>query len=146
MESRWYGWQTLTTDGVAIGLVLVGASAESTAVALGGAALYGLGAPVIHEKHGQPGKAFASLGLRVTLPLALGYVSYEAQGGNHCGRELCELATFGEGFLVGIGVAILIDAAVLARQDVPRASGEVSLLPTLTLKRDSGAVGVIGAF
>ena len=70
--SRWYGWQTLATDGAAIGLITAslvtadnrGGRSPSSALAWGALGVYGLGAPVMHFVHENPGRGLASFGMR----------------------------------------------------------------------------------
>jgi hypothetical protein len=73
--TRWYGYQTLSTDGVALGFGALALTAGShdkylVVTSLG---LYGLGAPIIHFAHGHVGKGFGDLGMRVGM-MALGAV------------------------------------------------------------------------
>ncbi len=83
LPTRWYGWQTLASDAGALGLFGVFLAADGTnaahasaGVPLGVAsgALFLLGPPVIHLWRGQPRAGFASLGLRVALPLLGGLI------------------------------------------------------------------------
>jgi hypothetical protein len=83
---RWYGWQTLTTDGLAMGMTLgsFAYNGDGNVVTLLGLGTFALGAPVVHAFHGRFQYAFGSLALRVGLPLlALGVASSECSG--ECG-------------------------------------------------------------
>lgn len=71
----WYGWQTLGTDVAAYATVGVGAATENPYVAAGGVGLWLLGPPAIHLSHGEKERAALSLGGRVVLPLASGWIA-----------------------------------------------------------------------
>ena len=116
-DTRWYGWQTLISDGTSLLLVpLLGtriASGETVAyVAVGG---YLLGAPVVHLAHGRPGMAAASLGLRVVMPLAGALVG---AGLERCRGDLCGLGGALVGGALGVISATVIDAAALTHETV----------------------------
>ena len=66
--TTWYGWQTLTTDALSVGLVVVGSSNGSSGVALLGVGTYLAGGPVVHAAHHRPNAIAGSLGLRVAAP------------------------------------------------------------------------------
>lgn len=83
---EWYGWQTLLSDGSAVGLWVLAVvlddakyttsgwsqtdqTLSNLALAMGFAA-YGLGAPAIHLAHVQTEKAWSSFALRLGLPVA----------------------------------------------------------------------------
>jgi hypothetical protein len=109
---RWYGWQTLLVDGLT-GVATIAAldsrdrsDAAGAFVFIGAGALV-VGAPIVHFAHGHAGKAAASLAIRGGCAGALGLGA---------ANEAPQLMALG---LVGMVAAIPIDAAVLAREDVP---------------------------
>lgn len=121
----WYGWQTLLVDGAALGFTIgVAAVGSETTWAgpvalVGGTTLYALGGPTVHFAHGNIGKGFLSFGLRVGLP-ALGMLSGILLEQPSCsGSWGCGLI----GGVVGLGIggitAIVIDASVVAYDEVP---------------------------
>jgi hypothetical protein len=123
-----YRWQTAAADGVTA-MLFVGAFSSSrsqdqgtfTRIAL---LNYGLTVPVIHAMHGRAGTAVSSLALRIALPLA-GMVL----GGG--GGDDDEGTTLVAGFLLGAGIAALIDTAWFARaDDVPERSWTPVVAPT----------------
>ena len=119
---RWYGWQTLATDGSA--LLLIGASistasggSDSASATLGFAALgaYALGGPIAHFAHANVGRGLASLGMRVGGPVLLGYAGYLLENcGSGGGHEFCGVGGLLLGVSAGIIGAVVIDSAVLA--------------------------------
>lgn len=116
-KSHWYGWQNLIVDGGVVvgGLVLVGASGEAGGIVL--VTGYFFGGPIVHWSHGQVGRGFASLGIRVAAPLlfaGLGYAVFQ-RGGND---DLRGAAGAVLGFGLGVLGAIAVDAAVLAYEKV----------------------------
>lgn len=132
-SSRWYGWQTLATDGAAVALVLAsiataGGSGDSAsgACGVGAVGVYALGAPAVHFVHGNPGRGFASLGIRVGAPVVLGFLGVEAENCGEHGGDFCGFGGALLGVSAGIIGAIAIDAAVLAYDDEPADSAYTS--------------------
>jgi hypothetical protein len=125
--SRWYGWQTLATDGAAIGLISAslatadnnGRNSPSLALAWGALGAYALGAPVMHFVHENPGRGFASFGMRIGGPVVLGFTGALLENCRSGGHDLCGLG----GALIGTGLGIIgavaVDAAVFAYDDKP---------------------------
>jgi len=116
-KTHWYGWQNLIVDGGVIvgGLVLTGATNEAGGVVL--VTGYFFGGPIVHWSHGQVGRGFASLGIRVAAPLlfaGLGYAVFQRDGSG----DLRGLAGAILGFGLGVLSAIVIDAAALAYEKV----------------------------
>src|SRR5665647_2567495 len=77
-------WQsTLVPDAIEsslLGVAFVGISGDEVApftpvCAVAGAITYALGAPLVHGARNNNGPAFASLGLRVALPVAGGWLA-----------------------------------------------------------------------
>jgi hypothetical protein len=159
-KRRWYGWQTLAMDGAALGL---GALALGTydgrgtgGALLGSAAIsyYALGAPALHLLRDHPGKAVASLSLRVGLPgLALGFgklsqpegcpASDEDDDSTRCQPHARQVAISS---IVSVALASVIDHAALAWEPVPPPQ-RLSLAPLLGWDGARGGVaGVAGVF
>jgi hypothetical protein len=131
------------TDGISLASAIVGGLVEPRGEPLfwlaGGG--YLLAAPIVHVAHGNPGRAVASLGLRVGLPVAffgVGALVEDCQG-----REFCGLASLVIGVPLGMATAIALDAAVLARDTVER---PLAILPTLTVGSGSASPGLGGTF
>jgi hypothetical protein len=144
-ERSWYGYQTLSADGLAITMTGLGVKAAiheggfddgsshttSKFLLIGGAMGYLFASPTIHALHGHWGKAGASLGLR-TAPIALGAGIFAMGGesGQSVGASV---------LIVGILTALVVDSALVANENVPPPP-KVSLAPTFDPK--SGAAGV----
>jgi hypothetical protein len=152
-KSRWYGWQTLTTDGAALTLVVLSATQDQDAgplLALGLGA-YAAGGPIVHWAHGRAGVGFGSLGIRIGAPIvgvAIGSAMADCpereDRGSWCGAG--EMAL---GLLVGVGSAMAIDAAVLAREPAPareRVAARPRLVPGVSLTPDKRALVLNGTF
>jgi hypothetical protein len=137
-QTSWYGWQTLISDGSAVGLFSLAylmdyegkGSTSRQAYADGGNVLFAAGfatylggAPVIHWVHGNGRTGWASLGLRAGLPIG-GAIAGALIGAAACGssnsEELvpCPVAFAAVGGLAGIVAAPILDSAVLAREPV----------------------------
>lgn len=126
-EMRWYGWQTLITDGAAIVLLFAGIDSESGEL-IGAAALtYYLGAPIVHWSHGQVGKGFASLGIRLGGTLLAVAVISSCFDDPSCSETT--VAVVGLGALIA---PIPIDAAALAREPVEPETPKLGLVPIYT--------------
>jgi hypothetical protein len=160
MKRDWYGWQTLTTDGVAVGLYLFGTaqalSGAGAGALLGSVPTYFLGAPIVHLAHARPLVALGTFGLRVAT-VTTGYLI--ADSSKDCrgyDRDLGGLCGWGEiwlGLLIGAGTAITLDAALLAYENVGRAPRERSyeaqrlhLTPSIAVTRERQALLVSGNF
>jgi hypothetical protein len=150
-ESSWYGWQTLIVDAGSVAVAALGWEKQAlSAVGVGG---YLLGGPIVHAVHGRGISAAGSLGLRLAAPLVGAVIGYEA-GGGACQRakETDRTdpadglgAAFGAlaGASVGVLGAIILDAALLARETQPSTPSRVQL--ALGPPRDAG-LAMFGAF
>lgn len=163
-ETSWYGWQPLLIDtvstalGVGEGLLLVKASSGDPSFSPAGTALllapgvlgglgYLFGGPTVHWLHARVGTGFLSLGLRVGLPLA--GLGLGALIPGIAGRE--NLAGALVGTAVGMGTAMVVDDAFLAKETVPTVprtipSPSFSLLPTVDRAHHGAGLRLGGAF
>jgi hypothetical protein len=170
----WYGWQTLTSDGVSVGLLVAGLGSDGHGAAAGltvaGLSGFGLGAPIIHAAHGRWLIAGADLGMRVGSVLIAGIVGAEigtaagpssAQCGATAGTApfatggcpLQQLSTTLEGWTIGAfvggGIASVIDAALFAHDPVPAKEAprpSFSWSPSIAPLRSGASAGVAGTF
>jgi hypothetical protein len=130
-KTRWYGWQTLAVDAVAMTAFAYGIERRAgdvfssdrggEAFAYGGFGAYLLGGPAVHMLHDRPGPALGSFGLRVAAPLVGMYAGAAMAGCGHGSADsdgnACGLQESGIGILVGAGTAIALDAILLAREE-----------------------------
>jgi hypothetical protein len=144
----WYGWQTLTADGISTLLFITGASLADRGddtgetLAWGSLAGYEFAPGILHFVHKNPGRGFASFGIRLGMPLAGAFLGAAAASG--CSGYECEAGGAGAGFLLGMGGAIAIDAAVLA-YDYPESSRRAArVLPIVSIARGRAFVGLTG--
>jgi hypothetical protein len=150
VHESWYGWQTLAVDGAALLMAVGGVSVSDGGQGNGGQAFaglatatYALGGPIVHFAHAHVSSGFASLALRVFTPILFAFVGYGLQ--DCAGGQLCGLGGLVIGGGLGILTAITVDAAVLAREDVP--DREVALLHLrLALVRGHGGLIAWGSF
>lgn len=159
-QRRWYGWQTLSLDAASLSIGVIGVARRGepgpTGIVLGslGFTGYAFGAPLVHWLHDQPGKAAASLGLRVGLPLiAVGLVSANSggrcpdglahEGDDYCGRMLRTMEIVGA---LSMLAASAIDASAVSWEpEVHRQ--KLALAPLLGWDGAGGGVaGLVGAF
>jgi hypothetical protein len=130
-QRRWYGWQTLLVDAVPL-LGLLGVAAaerhgdEGAQLAVAFSAVYFVGGPIVHMGHGQFGKAALSFGVRSAGPLL---ILAGSQDGLQYGSSLGDvMIVFGA---LAIPAAITIDAAAIAREDLPPRAATASILQRL---------------
>ena len=140
-------------------MIYVGGRTESTPLVIGSAITYSLGAPAVHLAHDRPAAMGIDVALRVGLPFAFAGLGYAVGDKSHppCTGFICLSFSQAEnfaaaGFLIGIGTAVVIDAAVLAREpshaplkDATRAP-KVQWTPTAGVTRGGATAGVVGSF
>lgn len=149
---KWYGWQTLVADGASFAALLAGASLTSDrsggddlgdTFAWTGLLGYEFAPGIIHFAHRNPGRGFASFGLRLGMPLAAAFVG--ASLASTCNTNLCEGNGAGIGALLGMGGAMAIDAAVFAYDDPKRSSSRrLGLLPVVSITPQQAWIGLAG--
>lgn len=148
---RWYGWKTLTSDASAILLTVAALGLEESDVDVDTASLsisallaYEFVPGIIHFTHKNPGRGFGSMGMRLGLPLAGAFLGASVASG--CDEYGCEAGGAALGFLLGIGGAIAIDAAVFAYDEPERADAHhPSLLPLVAVTPRGALLGFAGA-
>lgn len=148
-KERWYGWQTLALDGLALTALVATPSQyvddESAGTGLFYAAIgtFVLGGPIVHAAHGNWGRAAGSAALRLGAILLTG-LAIEA---SKCPYEHCDATEqIVVGGLVGFALippVIAVDSAVLARETV---EVKPMFVPTASLTKDGGWVGMTGRF
>ncbi len=138
--TRWYGYQTLITDGAALTLAVGGFSSFHSVpgLAVGGAVSYFFGAPIVHLVNGHADKALGSFAMR-----ALPWAAWGLLWAN--GSQSFEAALLGGLLILGsIPASIAVDASVLAREEVPKPA--VAWAPVVTVTPKHAMVGVGGVF
>jgi len=104
---------------------------------VGGFGVYAIGSPVVHMTRGNPGRALASLALRVGLPAAAIAMTIDDEADDSSGWLI----------LGTVGGAMLFDWMVLARPglgDSPRPPP--SMQPAFTPTRGGATLGLGGVF
>ena len=150
---RWYGYQTLIADSLAVGFGFSARSFDSAGVGLS-VGTYLLGAPLVHLAHGKPGMFAASLGSRIVSPALGGATGYAigvgiagCGGGHYCGTPMAGAAV---GFLSGWLAASALDAALFAREakaeEAKPWNGKPTIAPTASAGPTGASVGVGGLF
>ncbi len=140
---RWYGWQTLLVDAVATATFLFPAP-ELTSLGL-----FASG-PIVHAAHGNTANAWGSVGLRVGavgggIGLGIAYANTQ-----DCGNSsLCGYGFMAVGGALGMLVAVIVDATVLAYDDVPPPAprpAALRLTPGLSVSDLGAMTTVTGSF
>jgi hypothetical protein len=140
----WYGWQTLSLDGLLLAGGFGALQLSSTSSDLGEAFMwvpvvgFAVGGPTIHLIHHEPWRALGSFGLRAGLPVLGGAIGTgliascppaEGDYGN------CGLGELLMGVATGVIVASLIDGLALARES-PKETPNVTLSLTPFISPD----------
>lgn len=151
LDVRWYGWEIIPLDVLAILAVTLGVVYDEPAVVAVGATTFGLGAPAVHLSHGHPYDAALSLGARVLAPsVAAGgvFLTRELLGDVRCGPEQVRCLNDrpkASALITLVGAAVIAPALDLF--DLAWETVEVEVQPTLLETRSEGAVfGVSGRF
>ncbi len=141
--TRWYGWQLLITDGAAVLTVL----ADQPAV---GSLAYVLGGPIVHGVHQRPKQCFASVGMRLVLPLASYLLVNSARTCDPIANPgACDSSTtYKLGVLTGALLASTVDIAFLSTETRPKKApgATLAITPSVVVDRRGGGVVVGGAF
>jgi hypothetical protein len=105
---------------------------------------YEFGPGIVHFVHRNPGRGFASFGVRLGMPLAGAFLG--ASLFSNCDGYNCEQDGAGAGFLLGMAGAIAIDAAVFAYDDrrAPPTHVGPRLVPLASLRPGRAWVGFGG--
>lgn len=155
-ETRWYGWQTLLSDVGALALTIMAATsaghdddAAALRAALIGGSAFLLGGPAIHVAHGHGQTAGISFALRLGVPLIAGGIAAGIASGS-CGQyvydhEGCEVGPAAFGFALGALMAIILDASVLGRDEIPARTTSVPSV-AFTPQRGGGGLSFGGRF
>lgn len=137
MKRRSYGYQTLLSD-VFAGLLLAAGHGDDTVYAVG-LGIYLGGGPLIHALHGHEGKAVGSLALRGAGPLLI--VAGSQSTGTSSDDDVGLIALG----VLAIPAAVVLDAAALAREEVPDDTESAHLrVSPFVLPHGSGAGLSIG--
>ena len=148
-----YGGTMLAVDLSALSLTVL-APFTAGVTLIGGVGVYALGGPIVHWSHGEVGRGFASLGLRVGVPIASGYALYGLTCPKRSGHELSEygqglgcVVTTGFGVLLGMTGAAIADHLLLVKDRASSSTTQrVSWSPTLAPSREGMTLGVVGAW
>jgi hypothetical protein len=162
VETKSYAVQTVTADGISIGLVTVGILTHSDTTmnlfAFPGVIGYALATPIIHGIHGNWARAVGSLALRV-LVIPVAGIAGGVAGASSCDTGSSKsdadayrgLGCFARGFTIGAGLGAVavsaFDAIMFANETVPKAKpAAVQMTPTIDPSRRGATIGVGGAF
>ncbi len=131
---HWYGGQLLVADAVSVVALIV------PPLGLTG---YLLVAPSVHSSHGHGGKALASVGLRVGMPVGGGLLGLAGGSG---GNDPYPIVI---GIAAGMLGAIIVDDAVIANEDVPvkeTATSRLSVRANAIVCGHTVGAGLVGVF
>jgi len=163
---RWYGWQLLMADLSSVATMVGGGFVRGTWTApieIVGGGGYLLGAPMLHLAHDHPGKVGTSLALRTLVPGAATLVgvliaSAAFPNGTHTGsgdsqsgvdKSVYQAAGGFLGFGVGAIVGMVIDDAIVAKEEAPPpvdSDSHPTIEPRVTGVRGGATFGIGGTF
>lgn len=127
--ASWYGYQTFAADALAVTLFL--AAGDSSAAGWAVAGLYVLGGPTVHALHRRPGAVAGSLALRIVVPFigaALGAATADCSK-RVVNDENCDFGPGLIGFGFGLGVAMILDSALIAWDPAPKSPRVAPISP-----------------
>lgn len=136
----WYGWQSITADGLATAMIMGGSGWT-----LAGIGTYVLGGPIIHLTHGHVLRSVGSLGLRIGAPLMGVVVGCSASARSESSCDIGALV----GSLVGLAAASAVDASFAYDAEPHRpmpATASASIAPTFVATRHGGTIALQGVF
>jgi len=151
----WYGWQFLIIDGVVLATAGILDAAEvhgdgvtGLNVSLG--LVFDFAAPIVHSVHHRSGIAWASLGLRTSLPLAviLSTLLVQPCSGAFDSRCLNSTAVDVSAY-VGLAAASALAAALFAWEGTSsRKTSRTTLewTPIVSPRTNGMSVGILAAF
>ncbi|MGH7283824.1 MAG: hypothetical protein ACRELY_20045 [Polyangiaceae bacterium] len=166
-EHRWYGWQNLSSDGVALTLFVVAGETSpyggrtlfwmNPPWAIAGASVFALGGPIVHLAHGHPLRAIGSLVMRAAMSSALALpIVVGGERTRTSGVDGGENANVYDGFaaifaIFGAAGAVAIDATIMSREEKrvvvePQASRSFSVVPDVAVRPGAGTLGLRGTF
>jgi hypothetical protein len=163
-EKVWYGYQTLIIDAVSGTFFLTGVYTASGSLWVPGFVGYVFGTPIDHFIHGNVGKGFGSIAIRLFFPaIAAGIgaivgVFITSDKTDPAGIVTDHVNHAAEGAEVGLLIGVVITSAIdafafaytkesaeaLATPKTQRAW--LTVKPTLSLTSDRGVIGLGGTF
>ena len=134
----YYGWQVLLCD---VSSVIALFGERTTALGMGG---YLLAGPLVHASHGNTGRAWASAGLRLGLPVLGGVIGGASEGSSD---PLGVAYGMVVGGMVGAVGAMIIDSAALGWDQRPVQSARpLVAVPQVSVDEHGVSLGVLGRF
>ena len=134
----YYGWQVLLCD---LSSVIALFGERTTALGMGGYLVLG---PIVHASHGNTGRAWASAGLRLGLPLLGGVIGGASHGS---GDALDIMAGMVVGGMAGALGAMIIDSAALGWEQRPvQRERPLVVVPQVSVAEHGVSLGVLGRF
>lgn len=134
---RWYGWQTWMADTTLAIFVAVGWDDDAKHTAPIAALGYLFLAPTVHWAHGNVGRGFISLGIRVVTPFVFGWLTKDTRTNGDM-----------EWLIAALTVPTIMDATLLAYDDLEPDTEQSVLraVPWFLPKRGSAGLSLIGDF
>lgn len=139
--TRWYGYQTLAVDALALGVLALAVEEDDPEVAWVGLGLATVGPALVHAAHNRTTAAVGSSLLRVGAVAAGLSIGAALESCGPDAHSTCRAEGAMIGALIGWGTAALIDGVVVAREQRAR-----RVVPTFAATGDGVRVGLGGRF
>ena len=167
VQHRWYGWQNLSSDGVALTLFVVAGETSphqgrtlffmNPPWAIAGASVFALGGPIVHLAHGHPLRAIGDLVMRtamssaVPLLIVVGGETTKTSGPDGGATANVYVGLAAVLAIFGAAGAVAIDSTIMSREERrvvvdPDASRSFSVAPDVSVRPGAGTVGLRGTF
>lgn len=155
----WYGWQLLIIDGAVLATAGTADVAQvrgdgATALGLSLGLVFNIAPPIVHAFHHRSGIAWASFGVRSTLPAAIWLSTLLIQscrgddGGRFASECVSSTAANASAYL-GLAAASALDASLFAWENPSNHKPSRATLewtPIVAPRTDGLTVGILGAF
>ncbi|MBI5536709.1 MAG: hypothetical protein HY898_28575 [Deltaproteobacteria bacterium] len=138
--SHWYGWEIILSDVASLSVLGIGAASGDDAGASMGISILGyvFVPPTLHLAHNNYGRAGLSLLTRIGFPVVGALIGYEDENCSSSSDRSCGSDGAVIGGIVGLGTAMILDAALLARDYAPKDQAPSSASMRWTLAPSMG--------
>lgn len=158
-QRPWYGWQLLIIDGAVLATLGTLDAAQvdgdgATALALSLGLVFDIAPPIVHAFHQRSGIAWASFGVRATLPAAivistLLIQSCRGSDGGPFAKACISSPAANVSAYFGLAAASALDASLFAWENPTNHKPSRATLewtPVVAPRTDGATVGILGAF
>ena len=139
-----YPLQILAVDALGLAVAFGGVQTVGEPAVWAGVGILPVGPALVHASHKRGGAAVASLAMRPALTIGGLYAGAMLRQNDPDCHDFCNVTDAVLGGMAGYGLAVIIDAAVLAR--TKHSVREQNWMPTVNATSSSVQLGVGGRF